>query len=61
MMQPGGPPDTSAYYQVAYVWVAAVYIGYSALLWARGRRVRERLEKASDDPRATNIRAGRDA
>jgi hypothetical protein len=41
MMQ-AGPPDTSAYYHVAYVWVAAVYIGYSLLLWLRGRRVRER-------------------
>lgn len=43
MLQPSGPPDTSTYYHVAYVWAAVLYAGYAALLWARGRRVRERL------------------
>lgn len=47
MLQAGGPPDTSAYYHVAYVWVAVVYATYSALLWARGRRVRRRLQEVS--------------
>ena len=43
MLQSGGPPDTSIYYRVAYVWVAVLYVGYSAILWARGRRLRRRL------------------
>lgn len=43
MSQSGGPPDTSAYYHVAYVWAAVLYVGYSAVLWSRARRVRRRL------------------
>lgn len=47
MLQAGGPPDTSTYYHVAYVWVAVVYATYSAVLWARDRRVRRRLQEIS--------------
>ena len=43
MPQSGGPPDTSAYYHVAYGWAAVLYAGYSAILWARARRLRRRL------------------
>ena len=43
MSQQSGPPDTTGYYHVAYVWAAVLYAGYAVLLWARGRRVRERL------------------
>jgi hypothetical protein len=43
ILQPSGPPDTSAYYHVAYVWVAVLYAGYAVLLWSRARRVRQRL------------------
>ena len=49
MLQAGGPPDTSTYYRIAYVWVAAVYATYSAILWVRGRRVRRRLVNAPTD------------
>ena len=42
----GGPPDTSNYYHVAYAWAAVLYAGYAALLWLRGRRVRERLRQS---------------
>jgi hypothetical protein len=44
MLQSGGPPDTSAYYHVAYVWAAVLYAGYSLILWARARRLRKTLE-----------------
>lgn len=37
------PPDTSAYYHVAYVWVAAVYVVYSVSIGVRARRARRRL------------------
>ena len=47
MLQAGGPPDTSTYYRVAYIWVAVMYTTYSALLWVRERRVRRRLAEAS--------------
>ena len=43
MSQSGGPPDTSAYYHVAYAWAAVLYAGYSAILWSRARRLRRRL------------------
>jgi hypothetical protein len=43
ILQSGGPPDTSAYYRTAYVWAAVLYAGYSAILWARARRLRKRL------------------
>lgn len=49
MVQAGGPPDTSTYYHIAYVWVAVVYTTYSALLWLRGRRVRRRLAAMPGD------------
>lgn len=47
-MQTAGPPDTSLYYRVAYIWVAAVYVGYSALLWLRGRRIRRAVASAEE-------------
>jgi hypothetical protein len=40
------PPDTAAYYHIAYTWAAVLYGGYSLLLWRRARRVRARLETA---------------
>ena len=58
-MQSAGPPDTSSYYHVAYVWVAAVYIGYSVLLWMRSRRLRRAI--SSPEERASSPRSGRDA
>lgn len=48
MLQGGGPPDTSAYYHVAYSWLALLYAGYAVVLWSRGRRVRDRLRTALD-------------
>lgn len=50
ILQPSGPPDTSAYYHVAYVWGAVLYAGYSVLLWARARRVRQRLRALGGKP-----------
>lgn len=47
MLQAGGPPDTSAFYHVAYAWVAVVYASYSAILWVRDRHVRRRLEETT--------------
>jgi len=41
--QTGAPPDTAAYYHVAYAWAVAVYVGYLAMIWSRARRVRSRL------------------
>ena len=43
IFQAGGPPDTSAYYHAAYVWLAVLYAGYVAMLWSRAKRVRNRL------------------
>jgi len=43
MLQGGGPPDTSAYYRIAYAWAAVLYAGYSIILWTRARRLRRRL------------------
>jgi hypothetical protein len=40
------PPDTSAYYHIAYTWVAAVYIAYIVSIGVRGRRARGRLDAA---------------
>lgn len=48
MLQSSGPPDTSAYYHVAYAWAALLYTGYVVLLWSRGRRVRERLRSMQE-------------
>jgi hypothetical protein len=53
MMQGGGPPDTSAYYHAAYVWVAVVYTAYSVGLWWRARCVRTQL-RARDREVATS-------
>jgi hypothetical protein len=39
----GTPPDTSAYYHIAYAWAALLYSGYAAWLWLRARRVWARL------------------
>ena len=47
MLQPSGPPDTSAYYHVAYAWAAVLYAGYALLLWSRARRVRQRLRASA--------------
>jgi len=58
-MQAAGPPDTSSYYHIAYVWVAAVYIGYSVLLWTRGRSMRRAAR--SGEERAASPRVGRDS
>ena len=44
----GVPPDTSAYYHAAYAWLAVLYAGYIAILWSRGRRVRNRLAAARE-------------
>jgi hypothetical protein len=55
ILQPSGPPDTTGYYRVAYVWAALLYAGYAVLLWARGRRVWERLAASRGD------QSGRDA
>ena len=44
MLQGGGPPDTSAYYRIAYVWAAVLYTGYSVILWARSRGLRKTVE-----------------
>ncbi|HEY2853112.1 MAG TPA: hypothetical protein VGJ18_09720 [Gemmatimonadaceae bacterium] len=56
ILQPSGPPDTTGYYRVAYVWAALLYAGYAVLLWARGRRVWERLAASSREGQS-----GRDA
>lgn len=48
MLQAGGPPDTAAYYRVAYVWVIVVLTAYSAGLWWRARHVRAQLRTAKD-------------
>lgn len=39
-------PDTSGVYHAAYIAAAAIYIAYAVSLWARARRVRERLDEA---------------
>jgi hypothetical protein len=52
MIQAGGPPNTAAYYHVAYTWVAIVYAGYATILWLRQRRVRTRWETVAPGPRA---------
>src|SRR5438552_12366250 len=41
--QAGAPPDTAAYYHVAYAWAVAVYVGYLAKFWSRVRRARSLL------------------
>ncbi|HKW12435.1 MAG TPA: hypothetical protein VJO33_18755 [Gemmatimonadaceae bacterium] len=54
MMPQAGPPDTSAFYHIAYTWVAVLLVGYVAILWVRGRRIRASLRAARErEPRAT--------
>jgi len=48
MLQAGGPPDTAAYYRVAYVWVIVVLTAYSVALWWRARHVRTQLRIVKD-------------
>ena len=48
ILQGNGPPDTSAYYQIAYVWVIVVYGAYTALLWWRARHARAALRVARE-------------
>jgi hypothetical protein len=48
--QSGGPPDTSAYYHVAYAWLAVLYVSYSLVLWWRSRRVRARIAARETSP-----------
>ncbi len=55
MLQGSGPPDTSAYYHVAYVWAAVLYAGYSVILWMRSRRLRTRLEARGPMRRVRDI------
>ena len=55
MMQGGGPPDTSAYYHAAYVWVAVAYTGYSVGLWWRARRVRMQLRARDREVAASRV------
>jgi hypothetical protein len=43
ILQLGGPPENAGYYHAAYLWAAAVYVGYVVVLWSRARRVRMRL------------------
>jgi hypothetical protein len=54
MPQAAGPPDTTAYYRVAYVWVAVVYAAYSTVLWWRARRVRGQLRALRDGEAGTS-------
>jgi hypothetical protein len=56
IVQSGGPPDTSAYYHVAYAWLAVLYIGYAITLSWRNRRVRARI--AAHDRRSLDARDG---
>lgn len=42
-------PDTSSVYHAAYVAAAGIYIAYTVSVWARARRVRERLDAARRD------------
>jgi len=39
-------PDTTAWYNAAYVWVSAVYVAYFASLAIRARGARRRLDRA---------------
>jgi len=43
------PPDTSAYYHVAYVWVAVVYVVYTISIGVRAKRARARLSAGVTD------------
>ena len=39
------PPDNAVYFQAAYAAIAALYVGYAALLMRRRARVRRALER----------------
>ena len=54
MMLQSGPPETGAYYRIAYTWVVVVYGVYAFVLWWRDRRVRAQLRAAGEsEARAT--------
>jgi hypothetical protein len=44
--------DTTSTYHAAYLLVAIIYVAYSASLWVRARRLRERLAEVGSEPRA---------
>ena len=44
--------DTTSTYRAAYIVVAIIYVAYSASLWVRARRLRERLAEVGADPSA---------
>ena len=53
-MLQSGPPDTAAYYRIAYTWVIVIYGAYAIVLWLRARRVRGQLRASADkEARAT--------
>jgi threonine/homoserine/homoserine lactone efflux protein len=43
-------PETTTWYQAAYVWVGAVYVAYVASLAVRARKARQRLARAAERP-----------
>ena len=43
--------DTTSTYHAAYIIVAIIYVGYSASLWVRARRLRARLAEIGSEPR----------
>jgi hypothetical protein len=54
MMLQSGPPDTAAYYRIAYTWVVVAYGAYAVALWWRAKRVRAQLRVAENgEARAT--------
>jgi hypothetical protein len=54
MMLQSGPPDTAAYYRIAYTWVVVAYGAYAVALWWRAKRVRAQLRAAGNgEARAT--------
>ena len=42
-------PDTTGVYHAAYIAAAGIYIAYVGSLWARARRVRDRIVAARDE------------
>ncbi|HEX4467990.1 MAG TPA: hypothetical protein VH080_00550 [Gemmatimonadaceae bacterium] len=53
-MLQSGPPDTAAYYRIAYTWVIVAYGAYAIALWWRAKRVRAQLRAAGNgEARAT--------
>jgi len=54
MMLQSRPPDTAAYYRIAYTWVVVAYGAYTVALWWRAKRVRAQLRVAENgEARAT--------